>query len=47
MGAGLVPRISKLRRARGYFFAAGLERETVSVAVLADIVVAAVSQGEV
>ena len=47
MGAGLVPRISKLRRARGYFFVVRLERETVSVAVLADISMAAVSHGEV
>ena len=47
MGAGLVARISKPRRGRGYFFVARLERETVSVAVLADIGMAAVSQGEV
>ena len=47
MGAGLVARISKPRQARGYFFVARLERETVSVAVLADIGMAAVSHGEV
>ena len=47
MGAGLVPRISKPWRARGYFFVAPLEREAVSVAVLADIGMAAISHGEV
>lgn len=47
MGAGLVARISKPRRARGYFFVARLESKTMSVAVLADIGMAAVSHGEV
>ena len=47
MGAGLVARISKPRRDRGYFFVARLERKAVSTAVLADIGVAAVSNGEV
>ena len=47
MGAGLVARISKPRRVRGYFLVARLERKTMSAAVLADIGMAAVSQGEV
>jgi len=47
MGAGLVARISKPWRDRGYFFVALLEREAVGVAVLADIGVAVVRHGEV
>ena len=47
MGEGRVARKSKPRRARGHVPLARLEREAVSVAVLADIGVAGLSRGEV
>ena len=47
MGAGLVARIAKPQRARGYFLVARLEREAVRVAMLADIGVPGLNRGEV